>query len=196
MTSPNLSLELIAIVIIATTMMIMAPLAVSATHLWTGHKWVRPNNTIYFCIHSSFSTTYKNAIMKAANDVTALPSSISLPSKNYDSKCTNHVYPSDLNPNYIAYAFVNYYSSGNIKSADVAVSTQYQFNAVGCTDSYPPPMNLVYTMHHEFSHWIEMKHPSVNGEYTVMNSYYKCNLWNNWGGHDTSTILSVYPPPQ
>src|ERR1051326_2795565 len=163
----------------------------SATHLYSGYKIY--TNKPKYCVNSSFGSSLTTAITTAANDMNALPSSFTLSQIPYDSNCYNHIYQSSFSPNYIAMSAI--YTIGSplhINHVDTAVNTYYSWTGslTSCTNS--EPLNLRYTMHHEFGHWISMHHPS-SIEDTVMNVNFNCAYWNAYKTHDSDTIRTVYP---
>jgi len=171
-----------------------------ATHTYTGHKWTK---NIYWCIDPKFSSTLKGAITQAATDLNNQPSSFIIRFKTWgdpNNVCINHVHYCTLDPRYLAFYTIQYYSNGNIKQADICVTTHpnNKLDNSACQDFPPGQTNLVwhynlrYIMHHEFTHTTEQRHAGT-AEVSMMNPYYRCAYWGNWSTHDKNTLTFIYP---
>ena len=191
MISGSKSLKLVPIVAVVIGLFVATFGNAVATHLYSGYKFY--TNNPKYCVNSSFGSSLTTAITTAANDMNALPSSFTLSQIPYDSNCYNHISQSSFSPNYIAMSAI--YTIGSpphINHVDTAVNTYYSWTGSLTTCTNSEPLNLRYTMHHEFGHWIQMVHPT-SIEDTVMNFNFNCAYWNAYKSHDISTIGTVWP---
>jgi hypothetical protein len=170
----------------------------NATHLYTGLRW--PTTTGGpFCIDNSMGylnigySAAGNAISTAANYINGFPTHWTLIRIANNGDCHSHWYSSSFALDKLAVTQWTYYTSSHrFVKEDTLVNRNIKWTSSGCVDGQYP-LRLAYLGVHEFTHWLQLKHDSIDHPLNDASYYaYRCSFWNHWGSHNQNTAGSVY----
>jgi len=167
-----------------------------ATHLYGNMRW-----SSYvagpLCISTSMGNTNigltasNNALFTAYDSINRLDSRYVIKQMANTGDCRSHVYGNSLSTGTLGVTSIGRSSSTVIIYENVAMNTNIPWTSSGCTEGYYP-VRMSFAIRHEFSHWIFLKHNTVDDRTSITHPKYHCSAWDAFNSHDAGTVRAVY----
>jgi hypothetical protein len=182
----------------ASTILVLVGQQAEATHLYGNMRW-----SSYvagpICISPTMANTNigltasSNALFTAYDSINRLDSRYVIKQMGYTGDCRSHIYGQSLFYKTLGVVQIGRSSSTIIVYEDMLVNTGIRWESSNCHQGpYGTPVRMSFLMRHEFSHYIFLKHNTVDDRTSITHPNFYCSAWDAFNSHDAGTVRAVY----